>query len=86
MYLTDPASRNANPHCIKKTKHPITTRKKASTLPFKMSSSDISNAKICPLQLYHTFNNIFAFQRWQCKFLFLYMMLFEEDYIQNSPA
>ena len=46
-YLTDPASKKAKPHCIRKTMHPITIRKKASTLALteaKSSSSQASKA------------------------------------------
>ena len=37
--LTAPASKNANPHCIRKTTMPMTIRKKLSKLVFSASES-----------------------------------------------
>ena len=44
IYLTDPASKKAKPHCMRKTMHPITIRKKASTLALTEAKSSSSHA------------------------------------------
>ena len=38
-YLTEPASKKANPHCIKNTTHPITIKKNAFMFSFRTSKS-----------------------------------------------
>ena len=49
-YRTDPASKKANPHCIRKTMQPITIKKNASTFPLAISNSVDIVMPLLPLE------------------------------------
>ena len=45
-YLTEPASKKANPHCIKNTTHPITIKKNAFMFSFRTSKSSANTDEV----------------------------------------